>query len=1115
MIKNIKPQLFSSTSDTIDNLHKVGIPAFTSFEVFPRFTEVSAGTTSSVKVNFDAMFSGTNQWNKEKTYAKDVYVTIYNAEQPLESKIYKTLISVDSGIEIDNTEYWKDETSTFFTISDDNAYHNYIQKIPKCYTHALCIKSTFDPAHQNVIINWGDGLSVALSDAIELNDAIHQDKLTAESDQYLSAVLGKHADGSFDIIYEKPKIKSGNAFGKNECYTYYCYHDYMSAMVNDGIVVLTVNGETVTAAQGLPDQPYRILIYGTTFYGLGRDGGVTLKYYIDPVKDYDITTNKFKSEGDRSTKSKFSHVLLSRIFDPDLPFFPHANITLASLANRAKNLLYINIPKYFDAFNNVINTYEMFERCSNLQYCNGFSNKLRFNSIRGMCRMFNCCENLLKCDIKLAKYVVDHNIDSVHDGNKEVFSFCSKLAVDVMSLLPSNGFSAKYMNITGAFSRCRSLDIADKYIDKFRQILYKDNNKIWKTHADYTADNEDIAGNLEKGTIQIKDSPVFYECEQLIQKKITSDNSNSIIPDGWKNLLPYIDPDIIYITIPTLTDSVYDGSEHSVTVPTHAGYTIVEGSTLFATNADKYKVILKLNKGYLWSDGSSKNQEIEWEITQATNTWTTKPSISKPSWYENEDPGILTEGVAKFGEVKVTLDGEEYDIDNPLPTDIDTYTIKFVVDGNDNYTGLSETIIFSILEVEEPLTFDDIILDSEYGEVKTGLGENQDEVAVIFKNSDVDNIQWTVPGTIRSAEFLAVGGGGGGGGSAAFDKTLDYINRGGAGGGGGGVVTGYINVLPKDSVLSIKVGAGGGGGPKVVALSATSGAAIMGDSTIIYVNDTFYLSAYGGGGDTGRSTNGGGGGSNAGSRLSSVNKDLSWKNTAINENVITNGKKYGNLGGAAPKTTDSARAGGGGGGATEAGGNSNGNTSIITNNDDNNAKTYGGKGGEGLSSDITGTMTVYGSGGGGGSGYRGHGNIGGTGAGKGGDAFNSNDTNEDDRIGGNALPNQGGGGGGAGNNHNGGNGGSGIFVLRFNVNKKVNFPEITTTSFEFDNEEHAIDIPQNEGYNIDGQTSATDVGNYKVILKLNERYVWSDKSTNDKEINWEITQAANEQTTEH
>ena len=60
MIKNIKPQLFSSTSDTIDNLHKVGIPAFTSFEVFPRFTEVSSGTTSSVKVNFDAMFSGTN-----------------------------------------------------------------------------------------------------------------------------------------------------------------------------------------------------------------------------------------------------------------------------------------------------------------------------------------------------------------------------------------------------------------------------------------------------------------------------------------------------------------------------------------------------------------------------------------------------------------------------------------------------------------------------------------------------------------------------------------------------------------------------------------------------------------------------------------------------------------------------------------------------------------------------------------------------------------------------------------------------------------------------------------------------------------------------------------------
>ena len=1048
MAENTTYQLRSSngsTADALNNLAENGIPAFTTFEVFPRFTKVEAGISSSVKVNFDAMFSGTNQWNKEKTYAKDVYVTIYNAEQPLESKIYKTLTTVPSGIEIDNTVYWQDETSTFFTISGDNAYHNYIQEIPKCYTHALCIKSTFDPAHQNVIIDWGDSLSVALSDAIELKQAIHDDKLTADSDQYLSAVLGKHADGSYDIIYEKPDIKPGTEFGKNRCYTYYCYHDYMPAMVKDKIVKLTDNGETVTATQSLPDQPYTVLIYGTTFYGLGRDGGVTLQYYIDPVKDYDITTRKFKTVGNRSTKSKFSHVLLSRIFDPDLPFFPHTNITLASLANRAKNLLYINIPKYFDAFNNVINTYEMFERCSNLQYCNGFSNKLRFKSIRGMCRMFNCCENLLKCDIKLAKYVVDHNVNSIHDGNKEVFSFCSKLAVDVMSLLPLDGFSARYMNVSGAFSRCNSIDIADKYVDRFKKILWKDITKVWKTHADYTENNKDIAGNLDMGAIQIKDSPAFYQCNQLIQKKI---DNKSIIPDGWKNLLPYIDPDIIYITIPTLTDIAYDGSEHSVTVPTHAGYIIDENnSTLSATNVGNYKIVLKLNKGYIWSDGSLADQEISWSITKVNNTWTTEPSISKLSWYENDiEPGILTTGVAKFGEVKVTLNNVDYNIDNPLPTELGTYTIEFVVDGNDNYNRLIKTITFSILEYEEPLTFDDIKLDSEYGEVKTGLGENGDEVAVIFTNSDIDNIQWTVPGTI-SAEFLAVGGGGGGGGGAQYDgddpdtekEEGSEINRGGAGGGGGAVISGFINILPKDSILNVVIGKGGIGGEPVKSTADGTGKAPdgtgIGGNTSLSVNNIQYLIARGGGRDLGLNKKGGKGGSNAGSRTTSRYEETAISsNIDINKQYILSSNIYGHLGGKAYTSGTAMRAAGGGGGAMSDGGNSFKAADKT--------KTGGGAGGAGLSSYITGELKVYGSGGGGGDGNTGKGGIGGEGAGDGGYGY-------DESNGGDALPNQGGGGGGCGRGGNknnppggkGGNGGSGIFVLRFKANKSAESSE--------------------------------------------------------------------------
>ena len=409
-------------------------------------------------------------------------------------------------------------------------------------------------------------------------------------------------------------------------------------------------------------------------------------------------------------------------------------------------------------------------------------------------------------------------------------------------------------------------------------------------------------------------------------------------------------------------------------------------------------------------------------------------------------------------------------------------------------------------------------LDLNYAEVVPNLGEDEDEVAVIFKNSDVDNIQWTVPKPISNIQFLAVAGGGGGGGAAAYNGTSN-LNRAGGGGGGGGVVTGTITSIKKDAVVSVTIGAGGAGGLMDESDVTGTGAAVQGGSTSLYINDTFYLSAYGGGADTGRSTKGGAGGSNAGSRLLSVNTDLSWKDTAINENVITNGEKYGNLGGKATNApSEGGRAGGGGGGATEAGGNSSGNKGNTVNDN----TVYGGKGGEGLSSDITGTMTVYGSGGGGGSGYRGYGNVGGTGAGKGGSVNNPTDTDEDERLGGNALPNQGGGGGGGGYYRNGGNGGSGIFVLRFKVKKqeetyiKVDIPTLTagSTLITYNGVEKFVHFDSNPGYTIKGERQAKDVGTYTIIAELNEGYIWSDGSFDIKEIKWSIIQATNGWTTE-
>ena len=1148
---NINFQNISYINDTgiPDENNETIIPAFTAFEVFPRFSTVLSGTTSNVEVNFDAMFSGTNQWNINNSYAIDVYVTIYDKENSLNSKIYKTLKNVPTGININNTEYWQDETSAYFEIKQDGkAYHKYINKISKCYTHAIKIKSTFNPIQQNVIIDWGDGTFINLSNAVELAD-----------NEELSNVLGSEKDGSKDVIVKNPKQLTENQFGKNDSYSYYCYHDYMPAMVRDGIVqIITNEDETITAKQGLPDKPYKILIYGTTYFGIGQDMGITLTRRIEP-KDY-ITQ-------ERTIVPSFSHVLISRIFDDDLPFYPTTATTLASFANGAKNLLYINIPKYFNGFDTCINTYEMFERCSNLQYCNGFNNKLRFNSLRGMCRMFNGCKNLIKCDIKLAKNVVDHNIDSVHDGNKGIFTDCNNLAVDLLSLLPLDGFSSRYMNLIETFKNCKSLDTTNEHTNYIKELLWKDTFKIWKTYNG--------SDNIDKTTA------TFYGCNQLNKKM-------NFIPDGWKNNKKYIDPDLIVVDIPKLNDLTYTGDEQTIGITSNDEYIVDDNSELTKTNVGTYKVILRIKNGYIWSDKTFENKEIEWSITKAKNEWEIPPELNKTSWREDEEAGkVINIGKAKFGDIKVTLDGEEYDINNPLPIESSDkpYELKFIVDETTNYEGLTYTITFEIIdrpdisepditdktytgnphyiitvddtftvtgttfatdvgnysftitpkdgyewpdntdvektfnwsitqatnewttkpyisktewiegdtsvtltngvakfggnavmmlddkeinelpteageymltfmvagsknytsisltipitilekEEEKPLTMNDIQLAAEYGTVVRDLGEDEDEVAVVFKNSDVDNIQWTVPGTITNVQFLAVAGGGGGGGAANYDNTSP-ANRGGAGGGGGGVVTGIIPILNKNSILEVVVGAGGAGGSVAEegepGTRQGAGRSLSGESTMLYINDEFYLSAYGGGRDQGHRYKGGHGGSNGGGRITSQKDYSGWKETAVNTNYITNYDTYGNLGGVAGGSSAKygSRAAGGGGGAMEVGGDGDEGTS--------NSKIHGGKGGEGLSSDITGTMTVYGSGGGGGSGTHGFGNVGGTGAGDGG-CWNSAYGNKEGTS---ATPNQGGGGGGAGENRGGGNGGSGIFVLRFKVKKTVEEP---------------------------------------------------------------------------
>ena len=325
-----------------------------------------------------------------------------------------------------------------------------------------------------------------------------------------------------------------------------------------------------------------------------------------------------------------------------------------------------------------------------------------------------------------------------------------------------------------------------------------------------------------------------------------------------------------------------------------------------------------------------------------------------------------------------------------------------------------EVVADSTFQPEEPSSD----IKAEWGYVKRGLGAFGNEVAVVFTNDTAEAMTWTVPADLTNVQFLVVGGGGGGGGdNCASDGCV-----GGGGGGGGGVVTGLVYSIAKDAVVTVSVGAGGAGGKAGTKPGTSSydnyGAGKIGLNSSFAVGGITYVTAKGGGRDLGVSKTissgtryqGGQGGSSAGSRAKKTTQgDATQGEIGSGAANLLEAVLFGNKGGAGDSTIEYASAGGGG--ATESG-------------HSPESSSQGGKGGEGLLLEITGTAEVYGSGGGGGTALTaGVGGAGGTNAGDGHRTGKANGEN--------GVANRGGGGGGGGGQANGGAGGSGIVVFRY------------------------------------------------------------------------------------
>lgn len=250
------------------------------------------------------------------------------------------------------------------------------------------------------------------------------------------------------------------------------------------------------------------------------------------------------------------------------------------------------------------------------------------------------------------------------------------------------------------------------------------------------------------------------------------------------------------------------------------------------------------------------------------------------------------------------------------------------------------------------------------------------------------NYSTTITGTLDIelgvfVNYLVVGGGGGGG------------NRFHAGGGGGGSVQAGSSQVT-NTPLAFTIGAGGtptnnGGSSIAFGITATGGGGGG------YDNIAGKAGSSGGGGGFAAGANGGGAG--------------------------TLGEGFAGGAGISPGDPNG-RAGGGGGGAGQIG-------AAAT-------AFNGGKGGDGITSSISGTALLYGGGGGGAAGSTGGaGGAGGGGSGSSGSGLAGSGTNG-----------RGGGGGGANNTNPGGSGGSGTVIVSYpSTSLATSITNGTTTNY--------------------------------------------------------------------
>ena len=158
----------------------------------------------------------------------------------------------------------------------------------------------------------------------------------------------------------------------------------------------------------------------------------------------------------------------------------------------------------------------------------------------------------------------------------------------------------------------------------------------------------------------------------------------------------------IQVTPPVLADKPYTGERQTATIPDSEYWTVMPYSGWTAAGTYSVSLVLNNSDACEWSAaaGVTVDEElaiIPFKITQAANEWTVAPAIKGWKWGEAASQPVAE---AKFGEVTLvyngTTTGGQSVSDASSITASGTYTAVFTVPGSSNYSGLSESVDFTV-----------------------------------------------------------------------------------------------------------------------------------------------------------------------------------------------------------------------------------------------------------------------------------------------------------------------------------------------------------------------------------------------------------------------------------